>query len=118
MPEIEIKAKPHIESKLKLLKKDFSVVYDMVYGPSTSGFGWDPITKCVVAEAPIWEEYIKSHKRAANFRHKEIPHFEALYTIYGKDQANGSNAQDPTDVIEEMKNEEVINQSDDSGYVT
>ncbi|XP_038721995.1 uncharacterized protein LOC120014145 [Tripterygium wilfordii] len=83
MPKIDIKAKPHIESKLKLLKKDFSVVYDMIYGP---------ITKCVVAEAPIWEEYIKRHKRAANFKNKEIPHFEALCTIYGKDRANGSNA--------------------------
>ncbi|XP_038698185.1 uncharacterized protein At2g29880-like isoform X2 [Tripterygium wilfordii] len=117
IPETDIKAKPHIESRLKTLKKDFSIVYDMVYGPNTSGFGWDPINRCIVAEAPVWEEYIKGHKRAANFRNKEIPHFEALCTIYGKDRANGRNAQDPSDVVEDIRAEEALHYDDDTGYV-
>ncbi|WOL01653.1 hypothetical protein Cni_G10370 [Canna indica] len=39
LPNCGIKAKPHIESMIKTLKKEWSIVYDMVYGSHTSDFG-------------------------------------------------------------------------------
>ncbi|GLT77956.1 hypothetical protein SLA2020_495090 [Shorea laevis] len=50
LPNARIKAKPHIESRLKTLKKDFQVIHAMLCGTNTSGFGWGSLRKCVVAE--------------------------------------------------------------------
>ncbi|KAA8547082.1 hypothetical protein F0562_003511 [Nyssa sinensis] len=100
LPEVGIKAKPHIESRIKTMKRDFNIVYDMLYGPNTSGFGWDNDKKCVVAEPLVWEEYIKSNKGAAMFKNKSLPHFEELLIIFGKDRAIGRNAQTAADVVE------------------
>ncbi|CAA0827207.1 Unknown protein [Striga hermonthica] len=38
LPSSGFKAKPHIESRIKTLKRDFNIVYDMLNGPNTSGF--------------------------------------------------------------------------------
>ncbi|PKH89597.1 hypothetical protein CRG98_049958 [Punica granatum] len=51
-----IKARPHIESLLKTLKKECAIVYDMML--NTSGFGWDSIRKMVTAEDDVWEAYV------------------------------------------------------------
>ncbi|KAG8481183.1 hypothetical protein CXB51_026023 [Gossypium anomalum] len=34
-----LKVKPHIDSRLRNLKKEWEVVYDMIYGHNSSGFG-------------------------------------------------------------------------------
>ena len=59
LPGRGIKANPHIESIIKLLRSHFNVIYDMLYGANTSGFGWDPLNKCVVAEKPVWDGYVQ-----------------------------------------------------------
>ncbi|KAI8559875.1 hypothetical protein RHMOL_Rhmol04G0209500 [Rhododendron molle] len=100
------KAKPHIESRIKTLKKDVCIVYDMIYGGSTSGFGWDPNTNMVVAEKHIWDDYVKSHKDAANWRNRSFPHFDMLLTVFGKDRATGKNAVTAEDVLEEESRNE------------
>ncbi|KAF7143945.1 hypothetical protein RHSIM_Rhsim05G0015700 [Rhododendron simsii] len=106
LPGHGIKAKPHIESRIKTLKKDVCIVYDMIYGGSTSGFGWDPNTNMVVAEKHIWDGYVKSHKDAANWRNRSFPHFEMLLTVFGKDRATGKNAVTAEDVLEEESRNE------------
>ncbi|KAI9128726.1 hypothetical protein K1719_000209 [Acacia pycnantha] len=84
-----IKACLHIKSRIKTLKKLWQTAYDMVYGPNTSGFGWDPDTKCVTADKDVWDEYIKSHLRAAQFHTKSFPYFESLSMVWGRDRAVG-----------------------------
>jgi hypothetical protein len=59
LPNAGIKAKPHIESRLKTLKRDFQVIHAILCGPDTSGFGWDNVRKCVVAE-DVWQAYVPS----------------------------------------------------------
>jgi hypothetical protein len=59
LPNARIKAKPHIESRLKTLKKDFQVIHAMLCGLDTSGFGWDSMRKCVVAEDDVWQAYVQ-----------------------------------------------------------
>ncbi|GER47433.1 DNA-binding storekeeper protein-relatedtranscriptional regulator, partial [Striga asiatica] len=59
LPNSGFKAKPHIESRIKTLKRDFNIVYDMLNGPNTSGFGMDPIKKCIVAEKAVWDSYLQ-----------------------------------------------------------
>ncbi|KAA8538094.1 hypothetical protein F0562_027702 [Nyssa sinensis] len=111
LPGVGIKAKPHIESRIKTMKKDFNIVYDMLYGPNTSGFGWDNDKKCVVAEPLVWEEYIESHKGATMFKNKSLPHFEELLIIFGKDRATGRNVQTVADVVEELDKEGAENET-------
>ncbi|KAI9084358.1 hypothetical protein K1719_033700 [Acacia pycnantha] len=59
LPGCGIKATPHITSGLKTLKRLWQTTYDIIYGPNTSGFGWDSKTKLVTADDDVWEEYLK-----------------------------------------------------------
>ncbi|PPD77792.1 hypothetical protein GOBAR_DD25283 [Gossypium barbadense] len=87
LPNAMLKAKPNLESRIRTLKRDWSIVYDMLSGKSNSGFGWDEHRQLVVAEDAVWNSYINSHKEA--------------------DQATGKDAQTTTDIIEEIDVEDV-----------
>ncbi|KAI9128040.1 hypothetical protein K1719_001033 [Acacia pycnantha] len=50
LPGCGIKATPHITSRLKTLKRLWQTTYDIVYGPNTFRFGWDPETKLVTTD--------------------------------------------------------------------
>lgn len=58
-PNCGLKAYPHIVSRIRTLKQSWQTVYDMVFGTNTSGFGYDPETKCVTADKDVWDEYIR-----------------------------------------------------------
>lgn len=56
-PNSNLKANPHIESKLKKLKKDYSIIYDMI---NKSGFAWNDIKKCVEVDSnEVWDQYVQ-----------------------------------------------------------
>ncbi|MFQ6654965.1 hypothetical protein Gotur_025720, partial [Gossypium turneri] len=91
LPNAMLKAKPNIESRIRLLKREWSIVYDMLNGQKNSGFGWDE----------------HSHKEAAKFRHRTFPYYDQLTAIYGRDRATGKDAQIAADVLEEINAEGV-----------
>ncbi|KAG8501010.1 hypothetical protein CXB51_003042 [Gossypium anomalum] len=43
LPNAKLKAKPNLESRIRTLKRDWSIVYDMVSGKNNSGFAADII---------------------------------------------------------------------------
>ncbi|MFQ6654854.1 hypothetical protein Gotur_025660 [Gossypium turneri] len=86
LPNAMLKAKPNIESRIRLLKREWSIVYDMLNGQNNSGFSWDE----------------HSHKEAAQFRHHSFPYYDQLTAIYARDRATGKDAQTAADVIEEI----------------
>ncbi|MFQ6624385.1 hypothetical protein Gotur_003764, partial [Gossypium turneri] len=110
LPNAMLKAKPNIESRIRLLKRDWSIVYDMLNGQNNSGFGWDEHRQLVVAEDAAWNSYLNSHKEAGQFRHHSFPYYEQLTAIYAQDRATGKDAQTAAYVIEE------INVQDDYRY--
>lgn len=59
LPDAGIKAKPHIESRIKTLKSDWSAVHDMLSWNNTSGFGWDYENNMLDAPTPVWTAYIQ-----------------------------------------------------------
>ncbi|PPD99384.1 hypothetical protein GOBAR_DD03586 [Gossypium barbadense] len=59
LPNAMLKAKPNIESRIRLLKREWSIVYDMLNGQNNSGFGWDEHRQLVVTEDAVWESYLK-----------------------------------------------------------
>ncbi|MFQ6666150.1 hypothetical protein Gotur_032624 [Gossypium turneri] len=88
------------ESRIRLLKRDWSIVYDMLNGQNNSGFGWDDHRQVVIAEDA-------SHKEAGQFRHRSFPYYNQLTAIYAKDRATGKDAQTAADVIEEINAKDV-----------
>ncbi|XP_040940108.1 uncharacterized protein At2g29880-like [Gossypium hirsutum] len=107
LPNAMLKARPNIESRIRLLKRDWSIVYDMLNGQNNSGFGWDDHRQVVVAEDAVWDSYLKSHKEAGQFRHRSFPYYDQLTAIYAKDRATGKDAQTAADVLEEINAEDV-----------
>ncbi|PPD71031.1 hypothetical protein GOBAR_DD32094 [Gossypium barbadense] len=106
LPRAMLKAKPNIESRIRCLKREWSVVYDMLNGQNNSGFGWDEHRQLVVAEDAVWESYLKSHKEAYQFRHRSFPYYNQLTAIYARDRATGKDAQTAADVLEEIHAED------------
>ncbi|MFQ6634629.1 hypothetical protein Gotur_010915, partial [Gossypium turneri] len=82
-----LKAKPNLESRIRTLKRDWSIVYDMLSGKTNSGFGWDEHRQLVVAEDAVWNSYI-------NVR-------------IISNQATRKDAQTAVDIIEEIDVEDV-----------
>ncbi|KAG8499127.1 hypothetical protein CXB51_005587 [Gossypium anomalum] len=95
-----LKAKPNLESRIRALKMDWSIVYDMLSGKNNSGFGWDEYKQLVVAKDA-------SHKEAAQFRHRSFLYYDQLTAIYAKGRATGKDAQTAADIIEEINAEDV-----------
>lgn len=58
LPGCEKKAKPHIESRVKHLRKQFDDVTEM-RSSSASGFGWNDEEKFVTCPQAVWDEWIK-----------------------------------------------------------
>ncbi|MBA0739498.1 hypothetical protein Gogos_012765 [Gossypium gossypioides] len=54
LPHAMLKAKPNLESRIKTLKRDWAIVYDMLIGKDNSGFGWDEHRQMIVVE-DAWE---------------------------------------------------------------
>ncbi|KAI3708695.1 hypothetical protein L2E82_38050 [Cichorium intybus] len=113
LPTSGLLGKPHIESKIKTMKKDWQCVYDLLNGTNTSGFGYDNVNHCVTAEDPVWEAYLDIHKDAARWKHKKFPYYEELCIVFGKDRAQGNRAKDFLDIEQEVNLEEEIQGSDD-----
>nr|KJB37629.1 hypothetical protein B456_006G213400 [Gossypium raimondii] len=90
-----------------LLKREWSIVYDMLNGQKNSGFGWDEYRQLVVAEDAVWDSYLKSHREAAQFRHRTFHYYDQLTAIYARDRATGKDAQTAADVLEEIYAEDV-----------
>ncbi|XP_062028487.1 uncharacterized protein LOC133744384 [Rosa rugosa] len=103
-PNSNLKASPHIESKLKKLKKDYSIIYDMM---NKSGFAWNDIKKCIEVDSnEVWDTYLQHNKKAKGWRNKKYPLFDRLATIFGSDRATGIGAEVPADMMEEQSNNE------------
>ncbi|KAG8497023.1 hypothetical protein CXB51_008249 [Gossypium anomalum] len=132
LPNAMLKAKPNLESRIRTLKRDWSIVYDMLSGKKNSGFGWDEHRQLVVAKGAVWNSYINvriisslyyliltklisnmnfsfllSHKEATQFRHRSFPYYDQLTAIYVKDRATGKDAQTTADIIEEINADDV-----------
>ncbi|XP_074588588.1 uncharacterized protein LOC141844431 [Curcuma longa] len=100
VPSSNLKATPHIESRYKLLKRQFHAISEMLN--HSSGFGWNDVEKCIIASKDVFDDWVKSHPGAIGLRNKEFPHFDDLMCVWGKDRATGAGAETPADAVEEI----------------
>ncbi|KAK9094272.1 hypothetical protein Scep_025741 [Stephania cephalantha] len=103
-PNSGIKVRPHIESRLKSLKKDWFIVNDMICGirHGTSGFGFDSTSNMVTAPDDVWEDYLRNYPEARPWRLKSFPHYENCYIIFCNDRATSEVARAPEDAFEDV----------------
>ncbi|XP_077241618.1 uncharacterized protein LOC143882101 [Tasmannia lanceolata] len=84
------------KNKFQKLRKDYREFKKLL---EVTGFGWNPITKTVTAEASVWDTYIQEHPTASRFKKFGCPRWMDLQIIYGDTTANGEfaigNAEDP-----------------------
>ncbi|KAL6323612.1 hypothetical protein AAG906_039205 [Vitis piasezkii] len=107
LPNSGLKASPHIESRVKTLKKQFNAIMDML--THGSGFSWDNEKKMVLCDQDVFEGWVKGHKDANGLRLKPFPHFDDLSLVFGKDRANGKGAMSAADILEELDQVEASN---------
>ncbi|XP_052476883.1 uncharacterized protein At2g29880-like [Gossypium raimondii] len=107
LPNAMLKARLNIESRIRVLKRDWSIVYDMLNGQNNIGFGWDEHRQLVVVEDAVWNSYLNSHKEVGQFRHRSFPYYGQLTAIYTRDRVTGKDAQTAADVIEEINAQDV-----------
>ena len=56
-PSTDLKAKPQIDSKIKIWKKHYNSIYSALL---TSGIGWNDTEKCLeIHDDNVWNTYIK-----------------------------------------------------------
>ncbi|MBA0721351.1 hypothetical protein Golax_008904 [Gossypium laxum] len=72
LPHVTLKAKPNLESRIRTLKRDWEIVYNMFSGKDNSEFGWDKHRQMVVAKDVV-------HKAAGQFRHRSFPYYRPTY---------------------------------------
>ncbi|KAL0400324.1 UNVERIFIED_CONTAM: hypothetical protein Sradi_2375700 [Sesamum radiatum] len=87
LPNTDIRAEPHINSKIHVWKKNYGTLMGMM---SKSGFGWDD-SRCMITvdSQDVWEEYCKIDSSARTMCYKNWPFFPAWREIFGKDRAVG-----------------------------
>ncbi|POO03065.1 hypothetical protein TorRG33x02_011260 [Trema orientale] len=104
-----LKAKPHIESRMKTLKAQFCTVYEMLTGPNCSGFRWDADMNLIYAEKLVCNAYLQSHKDVAPFKHKAFSYYKELCMVFGKDRATGNDAEGLVDAVDDIARTEANN---------
>ena len=57
IPNCGLKAQHYIDSCVKILKKQYNAVSEIL-GPCASGFGWNDDLKCIVTKKSVFDEWV------------------------------------------------------------
>ncbi|KAG8500508.1 hypothetical protein CXB51_002687 [Gossypium anomalum] len=87
LPHAKLKAKPNLESRIRTLKNNWKIIYDMLNKKDGSAFGWDEHKQMVVVGDVVWDFIYKCK----------------LTTIYANDQATGKYAQTISNLVEKLQ---------------
>ncbi|KAG8383401.1 hypothetical protein BUALT_Bualt04G0008800 [Buddleja alternifolia] len=98
-PSTDIRAMPHINSKIHVWKKNYGSLVSML---SKSGIGWNDTTKMIEAHDEAWDSYVKTDSNARLMRYKSWPYYADWVEIFGKDRATGEHAEDFVEAINQV----------------
>lgn len=81
IPGCTIRASPHIESRLKLLKRQYDAITEM---QGAAGMQWDNKEKILLCkDSNVWEEWVRSRPDAKGLRNKHFPYYNDLHFLFG-----------------------------------
>ncbi|XP_061345730.1 uncharacterized protein LOC133291479 [Gastrolobium bilobum] len=116
IPFCTLRGIPHITSRVKLLKKQYNALAEMIGPNGGSGFGWSDTKKMIEVEREIFDDWVKSHPSAKGLYNKSFPHYDSLGAVFGKDVARGLNAEEPTDTVNQMQQQAAMNADNGIGF--
>uniref|UniRef100_A0ACD5TNZ0 Uncharacterized protein n=1 Tax=Avena sativa TaxID=4498 RepID=A0ACD5TNZ0_AVESA len=93
LPRADLKADPHIKSKVKILMKQLSYVLEIMQ--NGSAFGWDDEMKIVTGDRDTYMGWAKSREGAGPLYMKPMVNFDKLCEVYATDMAKGGSAKGP-----------------------
>lgn len=100
-PGTDLRAQPHINSKLHVWKKYHASLTCML---ALRGFSWNAKEKMVKAQDDAWDLYLKVDSSARTMRYKSWPFYEDWCQIYGSDiHIERENIEDLADADQEIK---------------
>ncbi|XP_042044750.1 uncharacterized protein LOC121790663 [Salvia splendens] len=99
-PRCDIKANPHISSKIHTWKKIYGAL-SLVLGRSGVGFNLNGDYKIDCNEEQ-WEQIIKADNGARFLRNKGWPYYDDWTIVFGKDRANGESSKDTDAAVEQL----------------
>ncbi|KAI3501813.1 hypothetical protein L1887_29838 [Cichorium endivia] len=92
LPGCNLKASPHIESRLKTLKKHCDAITDM---KDAFGIEWKSADCTLICyDDDVWEDWVKDHSDAKGLRNKPFPYYDELCVIFGKTRGNHKSVED------------------------
>lgn len=110
LPGRGIKASPHVDSRLKVMKRKYYAIKDMLALP---GFSWDEERKMIQCEKQLYDEYCRDHPRAKGLYGVPFVYFDKFDAIYGKDRSAGEGLEGSEEAIANMENENTNEVGDD-----
>ncbi|KAL7251347.1 hypothetical protein ACSBR1_013228 [Camellia fascicularis] len=103
-PGTDLRASPHIDSKIKFWRKQYNTLQDML---NISGFGWDDGQKMVLVDSDdVWQNYVRRMLDAKGMRNRPFPFYEDWLILFGKDRTTAELAKDPADAVVAMEKED------------
>ncbi|XVF57243.1 hypothetical protein PTKIN_Ptkin06aG0189100 [Pterospermum kingtungense] len=100
LPQSKLKTEPHIESRVKTLRRQYNAIAEML--ALRSGFGWDDVEKCLIASKDVFNDWVRSHPNAKGLRNKALPHYDDCAVIFGRDRATRLGAETTADAVEQI----------------
>ncbi|KAG8377496.1 hypothetical protein BUALT_Bualt08G0039000 [Buddleja alternifolia] len=94
-PGTDIRAEPHINSRLTVWKKNYGSINTML---SRSGFASNTSKTVDVSSDQVWDNFVKKDSNARTMRHKSWPLYKDWCEIFGKDRATGEDAEGFADI--------------------
>ncbi|KAJ0446370.1 putative Myb/SANT-like domain-containing protein [Helianthus annuus] len=95
LPGCNLKASPHIESRLKTLKKHCDAITDM---KDAFGIEWRSADCMLICyDDDVWDDWVKDHSDAKGLRNKPFPYYDELCFIFGKHRGNHRIVEDASD---------------------
>ncbi|XP_031504446.1 uncharacterized protein At2g29880-like [Nymphaea colorata] len=90
--------KDKTKNKLKYSKPNLTVMKEML---NTSGFGYDPINKCIEVDPQVWNDYIEKYPNRKKYRGPKVwRYYDEFAEVYGESHATGQNAVTLNNVLE------------------
>ncbi|XP_031502614.1 uncharacterized protein LOC116265811 [Nymphaea colorata] len=80
-------SKDKIKNKLKYSKPNLTIMKEIM---NTSGFGYDPINKCIEVDPQVWSDYIEKYPNRKKYRDPKLwRYFDEFAEVFGDSHATG-----------------------------
>ncbi|KAL8552374.1 hypothetical protein ACS0TY_001171 [Phlomoides rotata] len=113
LPGTDIRASPHITSRVTIWKRFYGSLQTMLN--NNSGIGLNADTGLLDCHDNCWDLIVKADPNATNMRYKAWPFYDYWNEIFGIDRANGRAAEDVADAANAILSEDAPNLRDHAG---